>query len=62
MYHCTPPKVDAEVPMTRDEVFKRLMTLGAGLNITFVLWGVLQVMSRRQGQSVCSARTALEEL
>lgn len=29
--------------MTRDEVFRRLVTLGVGLNITFVLWGVLQV-------------------
>ena len=33
--------------MTRDEVFRRLVTLGVGLNVTFVLWGVLQVGSKR---------------
>lgn len=32
--------------MTRDEVFRRLVTLGVGLNVTFVLWGVLQVSPR----------------
>ena len=34
---------DVEATMTRDEVFRRLVTLGIGLNVTFVLWGVLQV-------------------
>lgn len=34
---------DLENTMTRDEVFRRLITLGVGLNVTFVLWGVLQV-------------------
>ncbi|CAM9312547.1 unnamed protein product, partial [Hapterophycus canaliculatus] len=33
---------DLEHTMTRDEVFRRLVTLGVGLNVTFVLWGVLQ--------------------
>eukprot|EP00904_Undaria_pinnatifida_P007900 jgi/Undpi1/423/HiC_scaffold_1.g00419.m1 len=33
---------DVEATMTRDEVFRRLVTLGIGLNVTFVLWGVLQ--------------------
>lgn len=29
--------------MTRDEVFRRLAFLGVGLNVTFVMWGILQV-------------------
>lgn len=29
--------------MSRDEVFRRLTFLGVGLNVTFVLWGILQV-------------------
>ncbi|CAM9806303.1 unnamed protein product, partial [Ectocarpus sp. 12 AP-2014] len=33
---------DLEHTMTRDEVFRRLVILAVGLNVTFVLWGVLQ--------------------
>ncbi|CAM9110803.1 unnamed protein product [Scytosiphon promiscuus] len=38
---------DLEHTMTRDEVFRRLVTLAVGLNVTFVLWGVLQASPER---------------
>lgn len=32
----------SEIAMSRDEVFRRLAFLGVGLNVTFVMWGILQ--------------------
>ncbi|CAM9143827.1 unnamed protein product, partial [Discosporangium mesarthrocarpum] len=33
---------DVEPLMTKEEVIRRLLTLGVGLNVTFTLWGVIQ--------------------
>lgn len=42
----TPQGPEDEALAPRSEVIKKLAGLGLGLNVTFVTWGVLQVLIR----------------
>lgn len=49
----------SDMAMSREEVFRRLVFLGVGLNVTFVLWGILQVGHCRPSYCICLFPTPL---